>query len=115
MDWLDVRAALDILEAKGRITPTAANRTCADAEWQAHNFKREDRNKKYDAWFQVLKDADLEQEAARQREALAKASPPQRPRIDKKCPHDKQAYHCQVFARPFVAVARVRVIELFSA
>jgi hypothetical protein len=32
-----------------------------------------------------------------------------------KCPHGKQAYHCQVFAYPFVAVARVCVIELFSA
>ena len=32
-----------------------------------------------------------------------------------KCPHGKQAYYCQVFEYPFVAVARVRVIELFSA
>ena len=112
MVWLDVRAALGILEAMGRITPEEAARTYADANWQGHNFRRDDRNKKYDAWFQVLKDADLEQEAARQREALAKASPPQRPRIDKKCPHDKQAYYCQVFACPFVASARVHVIEL---
>ena len=112
MDWLDVRAALDILEAKGRITPTAANRTCADAEWQAHNFKREDRNKKYDAWLQALKDAEQDQEAARQ--TLVKANPPQRPRIDKKCPHDKRASRCQVLEYPFVAVVRVHVIELFS-
>ena len=65
--------------------------------------------------MQALKDAEKDQEAARQREAVAKANPPQRPRIVKKCPHDKQAYYCQVFACPFVASARVRVIELFIA
>jgi hypothetical protein len=115
MDYLDLGAALGILEAKGRITPRAANRACADAGCQARKFRTEDRNKKYEVWLQSLKDAEQEQEAARQREALAKANPPQRPRIDKKCPHGKQASRCQVFECPFVAVARVHAIELFSA
>ena len=115
MGWRHVKAALGVLEATGRITPKEADRAYDDACWQGHNFRRADRNKKIGVWLQALKDAEKDQEAARQREAVAKANPPQRPRIVKKCPHDKQAYYCQVFAYPFVAVARVRVIELFSA
>ena len=115
MGWRHVKAALGVLEATGRITPKEADRAYDDACWQGHNFRRADRNKKIGVWLQALKDAEKDQEAARQREAVAKANPPQRPRIVKNCPHGKQAYYCQVFACPFVAVARVRAIELFIA
>ncbi len=115
MGWLHVKAALGILEATGRITPEEAPRAYLHANWQGLNFRRADRNKKYGVWLQALKDAEQDQEVARQREAVAKANPPQRPRIRTKCPHGKEAYYCQVFEYPFVAVARVRVIELFSA
>jgi hypothetical protein len=115
MGWLHVKAALGVLEATGRITPEEADRAYHDARWQGHNFRRADRNKKIDVWFQALKDAEQDQEVARQREAVAKANPPQRPWITKKCPHAKQASRCQVFACPFVASARVHMIELFIA
>ncbi len=115
MKTIDVKDALGILEAKGSIIHAEVIAAENDAMVQNLAFQREDYNRRYAAWEQAQKDAEQQQQAARQLEDLAMANPMSQKRKNKKCPHDRRRSRCQVFESPLVAVVRLRVIGHSSA